>query len=64
MSRVWRACANQVQALSGWSTPDVRVYDLRVPNRPLRLLTTAALAGGGSYAVSFWTQTCPARPMP
>lgn len=44
---------------SGWSTPDVRVYDLRNPNRPVRLLTTAAQPAGGGYAVSFWDEDLP-----
>lgn len=52
------AGANRVST-SGWSTPDVRVYDLREPNRPVRLLATAAEPAGGGYAVSFWDEALP-----
>ncbi len=49
-----------VQALaSGFSTPDVRVYDLRDPDRPVRLLTTAADPDAGGYTVSFWDADLP-----
>lgn len=44
---------------SGFSTPAVRVYELRDPNRPLRLLTTAAQPAGGGYTVSFWDEDLP-----
>jgi hypothetical protein len=52
------AGANQVQ-VSGWSTPAVQVYELRDPNRPVRILTTAAEPAGGGYSVSFWDADLP-----
>ncbi|MBE2235131.1 MAG: hypothetical protein IAE85_16670, partial [Anaerolinea sp.] len=52
------AGANQVR-VSGFSTPEVRVYDLRDANRPVRLLTSAAEPAGGGYAVSFWDADLP-----
>lgn len=49
-----------VQAVaSGFSTPEVRVYELRDPDRPVRLLTTAAEPAGGGYSISFWDQALP-----
>lgn len=52
--------AGAVQAVaSGFSTPEVRVYELRDPNRPVRLLTTAAEPAGGGYSISFWDQALP-----
>ena len=50
--------ANQV-TVSGFTTPDVLVYDLRDPNDPVRLLTTAAAPTGGVYDVSFWDADLP-----
>jgi hypothetical protein len=52
------AGANQVQ-VSGWSTPEVQVYELRDPDRPVRILTTAAEPAGGGYSVSFWDAALP-----
>ncbi len=52
------AGANQVQ-ISGWSTPEVQVYELRDPDRPVRILTTAAEPAGGGYSVSFWDAALP-----
>ena len=47
-------------AVTGFSTPPVKVYDLRVPNEPVRLLTTDAVAdGGGGYTLNFWDQDTP-----
>ena len=52
--------AGAVQATaSGFTTPEVRVYELRDPNRPVRLLTTAAEPAGGGYSISFWDQALP-----
>lgn len=48
----------QVMA-SGFTTSTVRVYDLRDPNQPVRLLTTAAEPAGGGYSVSFWDEALP-----
>ena len=50
---------NQV-AVTGFSTAEVAVYDLRVPNEPVRLLTTDAVAdGGGGYTLNFWDEDTP-----
>ncbi len=50
--------ANQIVA-SGFSTPDVQVYDLRDPNHPVRLLTTETKPDGSTYLVSFWDAPLP-----
>ncbi|MFZ2359012.1 MAG: C25 family cysteine peptidase [Anaerolineae bacterium] len=52
------AGVNQVTT-SGWSTPDVRVYDLRNPTGPVRLLTTAAQLAGSTYELTFWDAILP-----
>lgn len=50
--------ANQV-VVSGFSTPDVQVYDLRSPTQPVRVLSTAAESAGATYTVSFWDADLP-----
>ncbi len=44
---------------SGFTTSTIRVYDLRDPDQPVRLLTTAAEPAGGGYNVSFWDEDLP-----
>ncbi len=48
--------AFQVQA-AGFTTSTVRVYDVRAPRRPVRLLTTAFDDGAGT--LSFWDAALP-----
>ncbi len=50
--------ANQMM-VTGFTTPDVQVYDLRDPNQPVRLLTTAAEPAGATYTLSFWDADLP-----
>ncbi|MER2597999.1 MAG: C25 family cysteine peptidase [Caldilineales bacterium] len=52
------AGANQV-AVTGFTTPDVAVYDLRQPNAPVRLLSASAAAAGPGYTLSFWDEALP-----
>ena len=46
-------------AASGFTTSTIRVYDLRDPSQPVRLLTTAAQPAGGGYTISFWDEDLP-----
>lgn len=50
--------ASQV-SISGFTTPDVEVYDVRKPRHPVRLLTTEAKLSGASYTFSFWDANLP-----
>ncbi len=50
--------ANRV-AVSGFSTSDAQVYELRDPNRPVRILAASAEPAGGGYTLSFWDADLP-----
>ncbi len=50
--------ANQVAA-SGFTTADVQVYDVRIPNQPVQLLTTEAKLVGSTYTINFWDEDLP-----
>jgi hypothetical protein len=51
--------ANQVR-VTGFSTGEVAVYDIRDPQRPVELATTQATAGSGAYTLRFWDADLPA----
>ncbi len=50
--------ANEVVA-TGFTAPDVGVYDLRDPRNPVRLTTTVAEPAGGGYTLHFWDANLP-----
>lgn len=50
--------ANEVVA-TGFTSPDVGVYDLRDPRNPVRVTTTVAEPAGGGYTLHFWDADLP-----
>ncbi len=50
--------ANEV-VVSGFTVPDVGVYDLRNPLQPVRVTTTSAQPSAGGYTLHFWDADLP-----
>ncbi|MFZ2488939.1 MAG: C25 family cysteine peptidase [Anaerolineae bacterium] len=45
--------------VTGFTTPDIEVYDLRRPNQPVRVVSANALAAGATYTLSVWDEPLP-----
>lgn len=52
------AGANKVE-VTGFSSPSVRVYDIRDPRRPVQLTSMQSQPAGGAYTVHFWDADLP-----
>ena len=47
-------------AVAGFGTPQVQVYDVRNPRKPVRLSATQAVPVGSTYTLHFWDLALPA----